>query len=232
MAIYDQIPILLGYTKNNYKIVTDYLTSDDLWFPPGGIKIDFGDNEYHFVSQEKINEILSEYRNNNLINILEDKNINQKKIFDWKVGDVIIFDYEVSFISDMIDNIICGTTDEYGGTTGYDLNNRCFELNKVNYRVSSVVNRLIKELYSLYESSELHEFYLFNYPYIRDIYIDIWINVLNSGKEDLTKIHDFINFITHAINEGDLDAKLDNGEKLFRERSINLTENNNEEELI
>ena len=153
MDIYNQIPLLLGYEVGTYNIVTDYFEKGEVWFEKNGIKIDFSGYKYHFISEKKIQEIISNLRDNNIDNILHDKVIEKNKIFDWKIFEPILFDFTVHFINQMVDNKITSVSNGLSGTDSSYLNDRCFNLNQDNLMFSKQTEEIYDDIIKKFECS-------------------------------------------------------------------------------
>lgn len=193
--IYNQIPKLLGYND----VIVVPVKEDDPYNNNGGIKI-FLDKDseyhYHYLSEEKLNEIITLYRESSL----DFKEVDLK--FDWKIGDMCYFEFKVHYITDMSDDRITGTSDGMGGTSGYSLNDRCFKINPNTLRCSNNVEFYYRWISDKWDSMGKAG-WLVNFLDIYDILIDYWVDMIDGVEGKSLELNRFGQSIIDHIDTED-----------------------------
>ena len=218
---------LLGYSDDQiHSVEYDYKES---WLDVGGVKInilingEYSDQHYHFLTKEKIDNLLLINRDFSL-SILDGDDPTPIESPIWKVGDMCYFDYKVHYISDMWDDRIRGCRDIYGGSGSYDLSERCFKITPHTMKCS---NEALFQ-YDWIGSKEhlVPNEYIINYADIHSTLIDMWVDLING--ESIHKICKFGNDIIDAINGENFDLMFFNETeeedyRIFRERGTSLS---------
>ena len=219
------IPNLLGYSNDQvHSIETEYKEES---LDKSGMKINIlidgkcPSNSFHFVSKERISELISNNRKNSL-SIIDDDDDNNVKIKKpkWKVGDMCYFDFKIHYISGMNDNKITSCLEDYGGTDSYDLSDRCFKITPHTMRCS----KLALFYYSWISEKEhlIPVEYIINIPNIFETMVKMWIDIIHK-KCSRTKLSNFGIDIINAIDNKNFDLKYiseneDGDYEIFRDR--------------
>lgn len=207
MYKYQNITKMLGYTEDQIFSVEDSYIEP--WFDGGGLKISISLNDknreipIHFISEEKVSELLLTNRNNAL-DMLDGIDVDDIEIPEWKVGDMCYFEYKINYISSMTNNRITGCSDEYGGTSGFDLGNRCIKISPWSMKCSNSVNFYYTWLNEIENSISEH---LINYPDIMETLIDLWINYYNREIDAEIKLTEYGQFIIDTVQNNKFDTK-------------------------
>lgn len=186
---------------------------------------------YHFISKEKLEEMLSINREISLSSIIEedidldiDLNNSTPK---WKVGDVCYFDYNISYITDMWDDRIRVCSDGYGGSSSYDLSDRCFKITPHTIKCSNSVmfyyNWISQKEYLVPTD------YIINFCDIHSLLIEMWLDILKKG--DYTILSKFGKDVIESIQDKNFDLmhigeNVEDDFRIFRKRGSSLVNTN------
>ena len=217
------IPPLLGY--KNFKLWEEYEDvysnlSEQTIFEPNGlwikVEVEGCDIDFcsHFITEKKLNEIVKKHRIGSIDSLENEKDIGKSvdKIFKWKVGDVVFFDFKLGYIQEMYDDKIKSINCGFGSTSSYELNDRVFEITPRLIKISDEY----RFLWEYYVDIELQD-YLLNTPKIHDILLDSWIDEVktNTKKSEVIK---FLEKLSKCVEEKNYDLMY-GGEQIFTIKS-------------
>ena len=203
MSYDDLVLYLLNYDES-YRIEK----TKEHYFQPN---IDYlyliSNNEFkHWITDQEYSRILSIHRSN----AIDQKNTN-KDFYKWKVGDVCIYDMEVSFITEMFDSRVVSLDQEGCGTTVSDQNN-IIDMNLNNYNISCIYMYYYRKILKISDNKH----HLMNIPDIYNLLCDkFYDEVLNKSQ---FLLEDFYNDIENSISNNDYNIVIDNIE-IFTEKN-------------
>lgn len=180
---YTNILKKLGYDDGSIVTVLEEYES----YLPKGIKIVFDEFNYHHI-------ITTDYlREHNIDEVLDNKsNILN---FEYKVGEPIIYECDVYFIKEMINDNIGSITETISTSSMYRMNDHIFKLNPTNYRIMLAYKYIYDKL------SEFSEKYS-NFTSYSDCYdhiIESWFD--DTKAEELSKYDSCTNYVENLKNE-------------------------------
>tara|TARA_R110000772_G_scaffold44826_2_gene103026 strand:+ start:980 stop:1723 length:744 start_codon:yes stop_codon:yes gene_type:complete len=195
---------LLGYSDDQiHSVETDY---KETWLDSDGVKINilingqYSDRHHHFISKERLDELVLKNRDLSL-DILNEDETTPMETPKWKVGDMCYFDYKVHYISDMWDDRVRGCMDDFGGSGSYDLRDRCFKITPHTMKCS---NEILFQYNWIGDKEHLVPTeYIINYPDIHSTLISMWIDLIEG--ENNHKLHKYGNDIISAIDHENFD---------------------------